>query len=57
MVLVFVLVGAVDTRRMPAVVYQALFAIAFIHFIKVKMIQHQCFRDNTRIILEMAGVR
>lgn len=57
MVLVFVLVGAVDTRRMPAIVYQALFAIAFIHFIKVKTIQHRCFRDNTRIILDMAGVK
>lgn len=57
MVLVFVLVGAVDTHRMPAVVYQALFVIAFIHFIKVKMIQHRCFRDNTRIILDMAGVK
>lgn len=57
MVLVFVLVGAVDTPRMPAVVYQALFAIAFIHFIKVKMIQHRCFRDNTRIILDMVGVK
>lgn len=57
MVLVFVLVGAVDTHQMPAIVYQALFAIALIHFIKVKMIQHQCFRDNTRIILDMAGVK
>ena len=57
MIVVFVLVGAVDTRRLPAIVYQALFTIAFIHFIKVKTIQHQCFRDNTRIILDMAGVK
>ena len=57
MVIVFVLVGAVDTYRVPAIVYQALFVVALLHFIKVKMIQHRCFRDNTRIILDMAGVK
>ena len=55
MIIVFVLVGAVDTYRIPSVVYQALFLVALLHFIKVKMIQHQCFRDNTRIILDMAA--
>ncbi len=57
MIIVFVLVGAVDTHRVPATLYQLIFAGALIHFIKVKMIQHQCFRDNTRIILDMAGIK
>jgi len=57
MIIVFVLVGAVDTNRLPVIAYQALFAVALIHFIKVKIIQHQCFRDNTRIILDMAGIK
>lgn len=57
MIIVFVLVGAVDTNRLPAIAYQALFVIAFVHFIKAKIIQHQCFRDNTRIILDMAGIK
>ena len=57
MIIVFILVGAVDTYRVPAIVYQALFVVALLHFVKVKMIQHRCFRDNTRIILNMAGVK
>ena len=57
MIIVFVLVGAVDTHRVPAVVYQTLFAVALIHFMAVKIIQHRCFRDNTRVILEMAGIK
>lgn len=57
MIIVFVLVGAVDTRRVSVSVYQAFFTVALIHFIKVKIIQHRCFRDNTRVILDMAGLR
>lgn len=57
MIIIFILVGAVDTYRVPAVVYQTLFVAALLHFSKVKMIQHRCFRDNTRIILDMAGVK
>lgn len=57
MMIVFVLVGAVDTHRVPAIVYQTIFAGALIHFIRTKTVQHRCFRDNTRIILDMAGVK
>ncbi len=57
MIIVFVLVGAVNTHRLPAIIYQALFSVALLHFIKVKIIQHQCFRDNTRVILDMAGIK
>ncbi len=56
MVIVFVLVGAVDTYRVPAILYQALFLIALLHFLKVKIVQHGCFRDNTRIVLDMAAI-
>lgn len=56
MVILFVLVGAVDTRRLPAWLYQVIFAGCLAHYIKAKIIQHECFKNNTRIILEMSGV-
>jgi hypothetical protein len=56
MVILFILVGAVDTHRMPAWPYQILFVACLAHYIKAKMVQHECFRDNTKIILEMSGV-
>ena len=56
MVILFILVGAVDTHRIPAWFYQILFVSCLAHYIKAKIIQHECFRDNTKIILEMSGV-
>lgn len=57
MIILFIIVGAVDTRRMPAWPYQLFFIGCFIHYIKIKIIQHGCFKDNTDIILEMSGVK
>jgi hypothetical protein len=56
MIILFVLVGAVDTRRMPAWIYQIIFIGCLAHYIQTKIIQHVCFKDNTQIILEMSGV-
>ena len=57
MIILFILVGAVDTNRMPAWIYQLIFITCLAHYIKVKIIQHGCFRDNTQIILDMSGVK
>jgi len=57
MMVLFVLVGAVDTSRMPEWMYQVIFAGCLVHYIKVKIIQHNCFKDNTKIILEMSGIQ
>ena len=57
MVILFILVGAVDTLRMPAWAYQLYFVVCLVHFVKVKIIQHGCFKDNTDIILEMSGIK
>jgi len=57
MIILFVLVGAVDTDRMPAWIYQLIFIACLAHYIKVKIIQHGCFKDNTKIILEMSGIK
>lgn len=56
MVILFVLVGAVDTGRIPLWSYMALFIICIGHYMKIKIIQNECFRDNTAIILEMSGI-
>ena len=56
MIIVFVLVGAVDTYRVPQWIYTILFALGIGHYIKIKINQNACFRDNTGIILEMSGM-
>ena len=56
MIILFVLVGAVDTKHFPPWAYQIIFLGCLYHFIKVKIIQHHCFKDNTQMILEMSNV-
>jgi len=56
MIIVFILVGAVDTFRLPSWIYQSVFIFGIVHYIKAKVIQNYCFRDNTQIILEMSGI-
>jgi len=56
MIIVFILVGAVDTNRFPMWAYQMLFFACIAHYVKVKVGQNTCFRDNTQIILDMAGI-
>ncbi|MCB9748092.1 MAG: hypothetical protein H6755_06770 [Candidatus Omnitrophica bacterium] len=57
MIILFILVGAVDTYRIPAWVYYLIYIGSLIHLIKVKIIQNQCFRENTKIILDMSGIQ
>lgn len=56
MIILFVLVGAVDTNRFPAWGYQLIFLGCILHYVKVKILQNNCFRDNTQIILDMSGI-
>jgi hypothetical protein len=56
MIIVFILVGAVDTNRFPMWAYQLMFFACIFHYVKVKALQNSCFRDNTQIILDMAGI-
>jgi len=53
---VFIIGGGVDTKIIPNWVHGGLFYISFFHFLKVMLIQNQCFKDNTLIILDMTGV-
>src|SRR3989338_4936395 len=52
----FIFYGAVDTGKMPVGVYQGLLLAGILHFCYAKRIQHQCFRENTDVILKMAGI-
>ena len=57
MIILFVLVGAVDTHRVWAWIYQLFFVYCMIDYVKVKIIQNTCFRENTNVILEMSGLK
>lgn len=57
MIILFCLVGAVDTNRVPAWIYQILFVYCIFDYARIKIIQNDCFRDNTTIILEMSGIK
>ncbi len=57
MIILFILVGAVDTYRFPVWAYALCFLGGILHYVKVKIIQHECFKENTGIVLEMSGVQ
>ena len=56
LMVLFILVGAVDTYRFPGWLYYILFFGCIIHYIKIKLVQNECFRENTQIILDMSGI-
>ena len=57
MIILFVLVGAVDTHRFPLWIYLLIFLGCIVHYVRIKIVQNDCFRDNTDIILEMSGIK
>jgi len=56
MMILFILMGAVDTMGLSIWVYRAYFILCLLHFIKAKVIQHRCFRENTENVLAMSGL-
>lgn len=55
-IVVFCLAGAVDTMRFPLWLYSVLFLGSLLHYVRIKIIQNTCFRENTQIILDMSGI-
>jgi hypothetical protein len=53
----FILYGAADTGKISFWIYRGLLGIGIIHFVYAKIIQHKAFKENTFIILEMAGIK
>jgi len=56
MMILFILVGAVDTHRFPLWLYSVLFAGCIYHYIRIKMVQNQSFKENTQLVLDMSGI-
>ncbi len=52
---VFIIGGGVDTGVIPGWIHGILFCVAFFHFFKMIKVQHNCFRENTNVVLEMTG--
>ena len=57
MIILFILVGAVDTGHVARWVYEVYFIFCIGHFIYAKKIQNDCFRTNTENILTMSGIK
>ncbi len=53
----FIFYGAADTGKIPMWAYRGLLLVGIIHFCYAKIIQHRCFKDNTEVILAMAGIK
>ena len=53
----FILYGAADTQKIPLWVYQLSLLGGIVHFLYAKRIQHNSFRENTQIILDMVQVK
>ncbi len=53
----FILYGAADTGKIPHWIYSISLCAGLIHWCYAKKLQHGAFKDNTRIILEMSGIK
>ena len=49
----FILGGAVHSGSFPGWTHGIMFDIAFIHFIWVIIIQHNCFKENTELVITL----
>ena len=56
MILLFILVGAVDTHHFPIWAYRLIFLGCLLHFVKTKIVQNQSFGDITKLVFEMSSV-
>ena len=53
--ILFITGGAVDTGGLPGWAHGTLFLLVMGHFLYTLRIQHNCFRENTSLILEMVA--
>ena len=57
MSILFILSGAIYAYFIPDWLYHCFFLLCLVHFMKVKAVENNSFRDNTNIILEMTGFK
>ncbi len=53
----FILFGAADTHQIPVWIYSGVLLLGIVQYVQAKIIQNDCFRDNTHIVLDMAGIK
>jgi len=56
MIILFIMPGAVHADKIPPAAYQLFFVVCLAHYVYTKIVQHECFRDNTNNILAMSGI-
>lgn len=57
LILAFILFGAADNQKIPLWAYRCVLFLGILQYLNAKWIQNSCFRDNTKIILDMAGIK
>ena len=57
LMIAFILFGAADTHKISPWLYRGILFIGILQFIDAKIIQNFCFRDNTKIIMDMSGIQ
>lgn len=57
LIVAFILFGAADNHKISQWLYRGTLLIGIIQFLSAKWVQNTCFRDNTQIILDMAGIK
>ena len=53
---VFILGGAVQTRNLSGWIHGVLFDIAFLHFLYTSKLEHQGFKANINVLIELADL-
>lgn len=57
LIVAFILFGAADNQKISLWLYRGALVVGILQFLNAKWVQNSCFRDNTQIILDMAGIK
>lgn len=57
MIVLFVLPGVIHIGKFQGMYYHYYFLLCLWHYVYTKIIQHQCFKENTENILAMSGIK
>lgn len=57
LMIAFIFFGAADNHKISLWLYRTVLLIGILQFLNAKWVQNTCFRENTQIILDMAGIK
>lgn len=55
MMAVFIIGGAVHMKGFPGWAHGLIYWVVIAHYIKILIVEHECFKESTSIILDMTG--